>query len=81
VAKVGLDRCDVDVALPSSTGRGGMGGGDLREIGAGRIVSGSALPGIGCWTFPFSDTGISEVAVCARLAVSGRGSSCGRGVR
>ena len=75
--KLGLGRGDVGVALLFSTGREGVGDEVLREIGAGSLItSGSVLSGvIGGWTFPFKDTGISEVAVCARLAASGRGSS------
>lgn len=72
--RLGLDRGDVDIVLLFSTGREGMGNEDM---GAGSLVaSGSGSSGvIGGWTFPFKDTGISEVAVCVRLAASGRGSS------
>ena len=75
--KVGVDRGDVDVARLFSTERGGMGDEDLREVGEGSlVVSGSGLSGaIDGWTFLFKEIGISEVAVCVRLAASGRGSS------
>ena len=73
--KVGVNRGDIDVALLFSPDQEWMGDEDLREGGTGGlVVSGSALA-MGGWTFPFKDTGISEVAVCARLAVSGKGSS------
>jgi len=75
--KIGVDRGDIDVARLLSPDQEGMGMGDvdLREGGEGSlVVSGSALA-MGGLTFPFSDTGISEVAVCARLAASGKGSS------
>ena len=77
--KLGLDRGVIDAALLFSTDREGMGGEDLREIGAGSlVVSGSGLSGvIGDWTFPPKDTGINEVAACDRLTASGRGSSWG----
>jgi len=75
--KLGLDRGVIDVALLLSTDREGMGEEDLREIGAGSpVASSSGFSGvIGDWTF--KDTGISEVAVCARLTASGRGLSWG----
>lgn len=78
--KVGLDRGDVGVALLFSIGREETGDEDLREIGVGRIVFDSVFPGVICGgTFPLAETGISEVAVCVRLAASGRGSNCGNG--
>ena len=75
--KVGVDRGDVDAARFFSPDQGGMGDEDLWEVVAGSIVvSGPVLSGvIRGWTFPFKDTGIREVAVSARLAASGRGSS------
>lgn len=73
--KIGVDRGDIDVARLLSPDQEGIGDEDLREGGAGDlVVSGSALA-MGGWTFPFNDTGISEVAVCARLAASGKGLS------
>jgi len=73
--KIGVDRGDIDVARLLSPDQEGMGEEDLRDGGAGSlVVSGSALA-MGGWTFPFKDTGISEVAVCARLVASGKGSS------
>ena len=76
--RLGLDRGDADIVLLFSTGREGMGNEDM---GTGSLVaSGSGSSGvIGGWTFPFKDTGINEVAVCVRLAASGRGSSWGVG--
>jgi len=75
----GLNRGDVDSALLFSAGREGVGDEGLREIGVGTIVMSVPVwpTVIGGWTFPFRDTGISEVAVCVRFAASGRGSSWG----
>jgi len=52
-----------------------MGDEDLREGGAGSLVVSDSALAMGGWTFPFNDTGMSEVAVCARLVASGKGSS------
>ena len=72
--KVGVDRGDVDAARLFSPDQEGMGDEDLRT-GIGSLVVSDSVLATGGWTFPFKDTGISEVAVCARLAASGRGSS------
>ena len=77
--KVGLDRGDVDVALFFSICREGVGDEDLRDIGAGRTAWDSVFSGpVGGWTFPFEDTGISEVVVCSKLTTSGWVSSWGQ---
>lgn len=73
--KIGVDRGDIDAARLLSPDQEGMGDEDPRGGGAGSLVVSDSTLAMGGLTFPFNDTGISDVAVCPRLVASGKGSS------